>query len=86
MDLTNHLPDPAYAERLGWDKLTEYYDRVFLRLERMRPGDKLVVWQEVAPKNYDLFLHCAYTAIYELQSMNVHAYYFDEQATVITRQ
>lgn len=92
MNLTNHLPDdarswiPTYADRMGWDKLKEYYDRVFLRLERMRPGEKLVVWQEVVPNNYDLFLHCAYTAICELQSYGISSYYFDDQATVITRQ
>lgn len=61
MDLTHLLPDdarswiPTYADRMGWEKLKEYYDRVFLRLERMRPGEKLVVWQEVVPDNYDLF-------------------------------
>lgn len=92
MDLTPYLPDdarswiPAYAERMGWDKLTEYYDRVFLRLERMRPGNRLAVLQEVLPANYDLFLHCAYTAACELERMGVSAYYFDDQATVITRQ
>lgn len=92
MDLTPYLPDdarswiPAYAERIGWDKLTKYYDRVFLRLERMRPGDRLAVLQEVLPANYDLFLHCAYTAACELERMGVSAYYFDDQATVITRQ
>ena len=92
MNLTSHLPDaarssiPDYAERLGWEKLKEYYDRIFLQLERMLPGEKLVVWQEVSPDNYDLFLHCAYTAICELQSYGINSYYFDDQATVITRQ
>lgn len=61
MDLTHLLPDdarswiPTYEERMGWERLKEYYDRVFLRLERMRPGEKLVVWQEVVSDNYDLF-------------------------------
>lgn len=92
MNLTHLLPDdarswiPTYEERMGWERLKEYYDRVFLRLERMRPGEKLVVWQEVVPDNYDLFLHCAYTAICELQSYGINSYYFDDQATVITRQ
>ena len=92
MDFTLFLPDdarswiPSYAERIGWDKLREYYNRVFIRLERMCPGERLIVYKEVNPENYDLFLHCAYTAVCELQSMDIQSYYFDEDATVITRQ
>ena len=92
MDFTLFLPDdarswiPSYAARIGWDKLREYYNRVFIRLERMCPGERLIVYKEVNPENYDLFLHCAYTAVCELQSMDIQSYYFDEDATVITRQ
>lgn len=74
-DLTPYLsPDTSwiapYAERMGWDALAAYYDRVMLRLLRMEPGEELRVDGEVRPANRPLFLRCACLAIGELRRID----------------
>lgn len=48
LDLTQHLPQDDhwmddYAARLGWDTVCHYYNRVFVRLLMMQPGEELHV-------------------------------------------
>ncbi len=91
MDLTQHLPQDdswmeEYASRLGWTDLSRYYDRVFLRLLQMLPGEVLHVAQEVRPDNYDLFLKCACTAIRELHGMDIWSWRVDRLGTIIIRE
>lgn len=90
-DLASHLPQDDrwtddYAARLGWDALAAYYDRVFLRLLRMPPGEELHVLREVSPGNYDLFLKCACTAIRELHALGLCSWHVEQRGTLITRE
>jgi len=62
LDLTQHLPQDDlwmddYAATMGWEALRGYYDRVFLRLMQMCPGEELHVAREVRPENYDLCIN-----------------------------
>ena len=90
-DLTPHLPQDDrwvddYAARLGWDTVCRYYDRVFLRLLAMRPGEELSVVREVRPDNYDLFLKCACTAIRELNGIEKWSTcHVERSGTIIVR-
>lgn len=89
-DLTTHLPQDDrwmddYAAHLGRDALAQYYDRVFLRLNSMQPGDAMSVGREVRPDNYDLFLKCAATAIRELHALEMGTWHIEEQGNLILR-
>lgn len=91
LDLTQHLPQDDrwtddYAARLGWEALCRYYDRVFLRLLAMKPGEELHVARECRPDNYDLFLKCACTAIRELHGMKERGTWHVEQRGTIIRR
>lgn len=89
MDLTRYLPTdnqtwiPVYAERMGWDNLREYYNNVFLRIISMRPMEEFDVVKNVSPERYELFLHCAVTAIREAEQYTGNTYHIENQATVI---
>ena len=90
LDLTQHLPQDdlwmdEYAATMGWEALCGYYDRVFLRLMQMCPGEELHVAREVRPENYDLFLKCACTAIRELPFLFFGAWHIEQRGTVILR-
>ena len=90
LDLTRHLPQDDqwaddYAARLGWEEVCRYYNRVFLRLLGMQPGEELHVLQEVRPDNYDLFLKCACTAIRELHGLGLWAWHVEQRGTLIRR-
>lgn len=90
LDLTQHLPQDDlwmddYAATMGWEALRGYYDRVFLRLMQMCPGEELHVAREVRPENYDLFLKCACAALRELHSLEIYDWHIEQRGTVILR-
>lgn len=90
LDLTQHLPQDDlwmddYAATMGWEALRGYYDRVFLRMMQMCPGEELHVAREVRPENYDLFLKCACAALRELQSLDIYDWHIEQRGTVILR-
>lgn len=90
LDLTQHLPQDDlwmddYAATMGWEALCGYYDRVFLRLMQMCPGEELHVAREVRPENYDLFLKCACAALRELRSLEIYDWHIEQRGTVILR-
>lgn len=90
LDLTQHLPQDDlwmddYAATMGWEALCGYYDRVFLRLMQMCPGEELHVAREVRPENYDLFLKCACAALRELHSLDIYDWHIEQRGTVILR-
>ena len=90
LDLTQHLPQDDlwmddYAATMGWEALRGYYDRVFLRLMQMCPGEELHVAREVRPENYDLFLKCACAALRELHSLDIYDWHIEQRGTVILR-
>ena len=65
MDLLQYFPDnnqswiPSYIESMGMEKLAEYYNKVFIRLYGMQPGESFRVLEKVSPENYDLFMKFA---------------------------
>ena len=65
------------AAQIGWHELTDYYNQVFLYLMEMKTGSQFRVTDRVRPENYELFLHCACTAIRELEYMNMGVYYIE---------
>lgn len=90
LDLTQHLPQDDlwmddYAATMGWEALRGYYDRVFLRLMQMCPGEELHVAREVRPENYDLFLKCVCAALRELHSLDIYDWHIEQRGTVILR-
>lgn len=90
-DLTPYLTDSndwiaPCAESMGWDSLAAYYNRVFLRLLQMPAGSHLVVTDIVRPDNYELFLHCACTAIRELEHMGEGTYYIEDRGKLILKR
>lgn len=90
LDLTQHLPQDDlwmddYAATMGWEALCGYYDRVFLRLMQMCPGEELHMAREVRPENYDLFLKCACAAMRELHSLDIYDWHIELRGTVILR-
>lgn len=91
MNLLQYLPDdnqswiPRYAESMGMDKLKEYYNKVFLMLESMQPGETFRVTEKVHPDNYDLFMKCVYSCLHEFGEYGIYSYYIEEQGTVILR-
>lgn len=91
VDLFKHIPDnndwiQAYAQSMGWDKLTAYYDKVWLMLYEMQPGHTFRVLEEVKPDNYDLFIKCVVAALEEFRSYGIGNYHIEEQGTVILRR
>ncbi len=88
-DLTRYLPPdtrswiPACAERVGWDELKAYYDRVFLLLAGMRPMDEFDIVKSVAPERYGLFLSCVVTAIAEATRYTGNNYHIENKATLV---
>lgn len=90
MNLRQFFPDrddwyQAYIDEMGRDSFLRYYNRVFLRLMDMKPGDKLMVLKEVSPDNYKLFIRCAVMAVNELASYDIYSFDFEQGATVIER-
>jgi hypothetical protein len=90
IDLTEYIPRDdqwidGVAEQIGWDELTEYYDRIYLMLQRMINGERFQIEKSVHPDNYQLFVRCACTAIRELQSMGIYGWSIEEKASVIVR-
>lgn len=90
MDLRLYIPTdhrawiPVYADKLGWDYLTRYYNKVFLLLINMQPGTEFRVIDRVSPDNYDLFIKCAVTAYNEIMHSDLsRSYFFEQDATVI---
>ena len=89
-DLTIYLTEDdawivPYAGRMGWETLTAYYERVFLYLLEMPAGSQVRVTDIVHPDRYRLFLHCACTAIREIQGMGLGTVYIEEDATLILK-
>lgn len=75
------------AERMGWDALAAYYDRVFLLLLQMPAGSHLAVTDVVRPDNYGLFLRCACLAIGELRHVDPWATYdIEDRGTLILKR
>jgi hypothetical protein len=90
IDLTACIPQDNQwmnetADRIGWDELTGYYDRVFLMLQNMKRGERFEVVRKVHPDNYELFIKCACTAIMELSSQGIYAWSLEDNGTVIVR-
>lgn len=92
MDLLQYLPDdnqswiPSFIESIGIEKLTEYYDKVFIRLYNLQPGESFRILEKVRPENYDLFMKCVYSCLCEFDAYGIHSYYIEEQGTVILRR
>lgn len=92
MDLLQYLPNdnqswiPPYVDSMGMDQLAQYYDKVFITLYEMQPGDSFRVTEKVAPVNYDLFMKCVYSVLCEFDTYGIHSYYIEEQGTVILRR
>ena len=75
------------AERMGWDALAAYYDRVFLLLLQMERGEELHVAREVRPANRPLFLRCACLAIGELRRIEPWStYYIEDRGRLILKR
>ena len=81
MDLLQYLPDDSrswiqsYIELVGMERLTEYYDKVFIDLYEMLPGESFRVLEKVSPENYGLFMKCVYSCLCE----------FDLYAAIISK-
>ena len=92
MDLLQYLPDDSrswiqsYIELVGMDRLTEYYDKVFIELYEMLPGESFRVLEKVSPENYGLFMKCVYSCLCEFDLYDICSYYIEEQGTVILRR
>lgn len=92
MNLLHHLPDDsqswiaAYEKQMGMDRLVKYYDKVFIMLYEMQPGESFRITEKVAPANYDLFMKCVYSVLCEFGKYGVGSYYIEEQGTVILRR
>lgn len=92
MNLLHHLTNdnqswiPAYEEQMGIGRLAKYYDKVFIMLYEMQPGESFQVTEKVSPENYDLFMKCVYSVLCELSKYGIGSYYIEEQGTVILRR
>lgn len=91
MNLLQYIPDDntwmqRYADSMGWNELSEYYDKVWLMLYDMQPGHTFRVLDEVHPKNYDLFMKCVDATLEEFGTYGIHSYYIEEQGAVILRR
>lgn len=92
MNLLQYLPDDnqswivPYAKSMGMDRLAEYYDKVFIMLYEMQPGESFRVTEKVAPKNYDLFMKCVYSVLCEFAQYGIYDHHIEEQGTVILRR
>ena len=64
------------------ERLTEYYDKVFIDLYEMLPGES----EKVSPENYGLFMKCVYSCLCEFDLYDICSYYIEEQGTVILRR
>ena len=84
MDLLQYLPDDSrswiqsYIELVGMERLTEYYDKVFIELYEMLPGESFRVLEKVSPENY--------SCLCEFDLYDICSYYIEEQGTVILRR
>lgn len=63
---------------MGEDELREYYDKVFIRLYDMKPGEQFDITQEVNPDNYDLFVKCVSTCFNELAVYGLCGYHLED--------
>lgn len=92
MNLLNFIPNDhqswmaGVAEKMGWEKLGEYYNRVFLMLLNMKPNTSFNIVKNVKADNYELFIKCAYSALQELEVMGELGYHFEEKGTIILRR
>lgn len=92
MDLIQYYPQDnrtwiqPYADSMGWDKLVDYYRRIWLMLYDMQPGQSFHVLDRVSPHNYDLFAKCVYTVLCEFDTCGIGNYYIEQQGTVIIRR
>jgi hypothetical protein len=92
MDLLQYLPDdnqswiPPYVELMGVERLTEYYNKVFIWLYEMQPGESFRVLEKVRPENYDLFMKCVYSCLCAFDLYGIYSYHIEEQGTVILRR
>lgn len=84
VDFKQYIPDDdrawimEYYDRLGVKGLIEYYNKIFVRLFDMEPGDELDIVQIVSPDNYDLFIKCVVTCFAELASYGMCEYYLED--------
>lgn len=67
INLTKHRPTnnkwvEEYGERMGWDALVTYQQKVFKALDKLAPGKHYNILKEVRPENQDLFIKscCSY--------------------------
>ncbi|OKZ08498.1 hypothetical protein [Bacteroides stercorirosoris] len=92
MDLLQYFPDDcqswisSYIELMGVERLTEYYNKVLIRLYDMQPGESFRVLEKVSPENYDLFMKCVYSCLCAFDLYGIYSYYIEEQGTVILRR
>lgn len=89
-DLTQYIPqDRLWIKKafisMGEDRLAEYYNRVFLRLYRMKHKERLYILQEVSPDNYKLFIQVVCTVINELSSYGIYEFSLENRATIVCR-
>lgn len=68
------------------DGLARYYDKVFIMLYEMQPGESFRIIEKVSPENYALFMKCVYSVLFEFDKYAVGSYYIEEQGTVILRR
>ena len=91
MDLTKYIPKDSHSwipdmkERIGEDSLLKYYNRVFVKMFDMNHQESFSIIEKVDPENYELFIKCAYTCIFELASYGRGDYFLEQEATLIYR-
>ena len=83
IDVTQYIPEHGnrqwiedYYNKMG-EKLTDYYNKVFLSLYEMKPGAVIDIEKSVAPHNYDLFIKCFWLAYQHLYRSCVGSYYLE---------
>ncbi len=71
-----------FTDKMGWENLCAYYNKLFVRMFDMKPGEKINILEEVRPENYNLFMKCLYTCLSELAGYNLYDYYLENNVLV----
>ena len=82
INVQQYIPEPGstwikdYYDKMG-DDLTEYYNKVFLHLYKMKPGDQFDIEKKVDPQNYDLFIKCLILVYQQLHSCGMTDFFLE---------
>ena len=89
INVQQYIPEPGntwikdYFEKMG-DELIQYYNKVFMHLYEMKPGDQFDIEKMVDPQNYDLFIKCLILVINELYSYGLTNFFLE--GTLVLRR